>query len=110
MNEPLSTGPSVPQAQQGAPAEPSRPPARIRPGEVLKGLARARRTASLYGGEHPVTNATLEELQKAIERLLVDRASVKLVIHEDTFFVDNTVLLEESLRFYSLLVDLKDRE
>ena len=110
MNEPLSTGPSVPQAQQGAPAEPSRPPARIRPGEVLKGLARARRTASLYGGEHPVTAATLEELQKAIERLLADRTSMKLVIHEDTFFVDNTVLLEESLRFYSLLVDLKDRE
>jgi putative nucleotidyltransferase with HDIG domain len=81
-----------------------------RPGEILKGLARARRTTSLYGGEHPVAAATLDELQKSIERMLADRSSITLVIHEDTFFVENTVLLEESLRFYGLLTELKERD
>jgi putative nucleotidyltransferase with HDIG domain len=81
-----------------------------RPGEILKGLARARRTTSLYGGDHPVAAATLDELQKGIERMLTDRSSITLVIHEDTFFVENTVLLEESLRFYGLLTELKERD
>jgi hypothetical protein len=65
---------------------------------------------ALYGFEHPVARETLEEVFKEITELLAGRAFLRLFIHDDTFYLGKTVLLEESLRLPHLLLDLKDRE
>jgi putative nucleotidyltransferase with HDIG domain len=82
----------------------------VRPGEILRGLSRARRTAALYGTAHPVARQTLGEVHAAITEFLTDRHSVRFFMHEETFFAGKTVLLEESLRLPSLLADLRERE
>ena len=82
----------------------------VRPGEILRGLSRIRRTAALYGTAHPVTRQTLGEVHGAIQDFLTDRHSVRFFVHEETFFAGRTVLLEESLRLPSLLADLRERE
>lgn len=82
----------------------------VRPGEVLRGLSRARRTAALYGAAHPVARQALAEVHGTIQQFLADRHSVRFFIHEDTFFAGRTALLEESLRLSSLLADLRERE
>lgn len=81
-----------------------------RPGDAVTGLARARRTASLYGAEHPVAARTIDETHRAIEELLANRPSLRVFIHDDTFYVGRTVLLEESLRLGSFLAELAERQ
>ncbi|MGH7322044.1 MAG: HD-GYP domain-containing protein [Candidatus Rokuibacteriota bacterium] len=49
-------------------------------------------------------------MHSVIEDLLADRSALRLVIHEDTFYVGKTVLMEESLRLSPLLEDLRVRE
>jgi putative nucleotidyltransferase with HDIG domain len=82
----------------------------VRPGEILRGLSRARRTAALYGTAHPVARQTVGEVHGTIQDFLTDRHSVRFFVHEETFFAGRTVLLEESLRLPSLLADLQERE
>ncbi len=81
-----------------------------KPGDILRGLARARRTLPLYGGEHPVTAQTIDEVHKLIDQLLIGRSSLRVFMHEDTFYMGRTALLEESLRFSGLLADLRERD
>jgi putative nucleotidyltransferase with HDIG domain len=81
-----------------------------RPGEILRLLSRARRDIVLYGAEHTVIQKIIDDLQQFLQSLLTTRPSVKLLINEDTFFIDNTVLLEESLQLDSLLKAFKDRQ
>jgi putative nucleotidyltransferase with HDIG domain len=81
-----------------------------RPGEAVTGLARARRTASLYGPQHPVAARTIDETYRAIHGLLGDRPSLRLFIYDDTFYVGRTVLLEESLRLGGLMTELTERQ
>ncbi len=85
-------------------------PHQAKPGDLLRGLARARRTFPLYGGEHPVTMQTIDEVHRLIGRLTVGRPSLRIFIHDDTFYMAKTALLEESLRFSNLVADLRDRD
>ncbi len=81
-----------------------------RPGEILTALARAKRNAALYSAGHPVVDETINDTHQAISQHVQARSSLILAIHEDTFFAENVLLLEESLRLSSLLVELKERE
>jgi putative nucleotidyltransferase with HDIG domain len=98
-----------------APAAP-RPPAALpvrgysRPVEVLRALSRIRRTAALYGREHPVILRFAADAFDLISRMLADRPTLAIYVHEDTFFVDDTILLEDSLQLASLLGEFKRRE
>jgi putative nucleotidyltransferase with HDIG domain len=83
---------------------------RHRPGEILSAIARARRTAALFGTGHPVVLETMGEAHTLIARLIASRSSLRFSIHEDAFFVENTVLLEESLQLYPLLTEMRARE
>ncbi|MGQ0571574.1 MAG: HD-GYP domain-containing protein [Armatimonadota bacterium] len=100
----------VAQVQSGTGAGVVRRPRRTRPGEILTGLARARRTAALYGAEHPVTGRTLDDVHRVLEEVLATRLSLRFFIHEDIFYVGKTVLLEESLRLGAMLAELRERE
>ena len=111
MNEPLAqTVPGVATEPLGSGPNGIRRSGPQRPGELLRALSRARRTAALYDANHPMVKQTFDEVRQLIEQFLATHSSLRLFIHEDTFFLENTVLLEESLQLYSLLVDLKERE
>lgn len=81
-----------------------------RPGEILRGLSRARQSTALYGAEHPVAARTIDDVHRVIDEILGDQPVLRLIIHEDTFYLGKTVLMEESLRLSPLLSDLRDRE
>ena len=81
-----------------------------RPGEILRLLSRVKRDIVLYGREHAVIQKIIGDLHQFLQRWLTTRPSVKLLIHEDTFFIENAVLLEESLQLDSLLKAFKDRQ
>ena len=81
-----------------------------KPGEILRLLSRARRDIVLYGAEHAVIQKIIDDLHQFLQRWLTTRPSVKLLINEDTFFIENAVLLEESLQLDSLLKAFKDRQ
>jgi putative nucleotidyltransferase with HDIG domain len=98
----LSSGPREPAAASI--------PARPRPVEVLRALSRIRRTAALYGREHPVIQRFVTDAFDALSRMLAERPTLAIFVHEDTFFVDDTILLEDSLQLSSLLAEFKRRE
>jgi putative nucleotidyltransferase with HDIG domain len=102
---PVPAPSSHPSASPGTPGA-----TRARPGEALRGLARARRTLALYSSDHPVTARAIVEAFQVLDAMLQSRANVRLFIHEDTFYMGRTLLLEESLRLGSLLTDLGDRQ
>lgn len=81
-----------------------------RPGQILSALSRARRTSALFGPDHPVVLETMREAHALISRLLAQRASLRFSIDDDAFFVENTVLLEESLQLQPLLAELRSRQ
>ncbi|MDR7523786.1 MAG: HD domain-containing protein [Armatimonadota bacterium] len=81
-----------------------------RPGDVLRGISRIKRTRALYGIDHPVSAQTLEEVHGLIQEVLASRPSLRLSVYEDTFFVGNTVLLEESLQLFPLLAEFRERD
>ncbi|MDQ7851284.1 MAG: HD domain-containing protein [Armatimonadota bacterium] len=81
-----------------------------RPGQILSALSRARRTSLLFGPDHPVVLETMSEAHTLISHLLAQRASLRFFIDGDAFFVENTVLLEESLQLQPLLAELRARE
>ena len=83
---------------------------RRRPGGVVTGIARAWRSVSLYGGDHPVAGRAVEEAFGTIADQLATRPSLRLFIHEDTFYMGRTVLLEESLHWGALLAEFVDRQ
>jgi len=53
---------------------------------------------------------TMSDAHALIAHLLAQRASLRFSIDEDAFFVENTVLLEESLQLQPLLAELRARE
>ncbi|MBI3974828.1 MAG: HD domain-containing protein [Armatimonadetes bacterium] len=111
-------------SDSSTPALPARPTASVlwtssarggrgrarRPGQILSAIARARRTAALFGAEHPVVLETMSEAHAVITQLLANRSSLRFSIDEDAFFVENTVLLEESLQLYPMLLEMRQRE
>ncbi len=91
-------------------AEVLKRPRSDRPGEILRLLSRAWRNAALYGAAHPFILETFSNLHQLIQGLLSKRSSTRLSIDEDTFFIENTALLEDSLQLYPLLMAFKERE
>jgi putative nucleotidyltransferase with HDIG domain len=80
------------------------------PGDVIRGLSRIIRTSALYGADHPVTVQTLNDVHALVTLLLAEKPALRLVIHEGMFFLDDALLLEESLQLYSLLIEMRARE
>lgn len=80
-----------------------------RPGEVLRLLSRAWRNVALYGAGHAVAQSTINDLSQFLQDALARRPALRLFIQEDTFFEDGRVLLEETLRYYSLLTAFRQR-
>ncbi len=81
-----------------------------KPGDLLRLLSRAKRNAALYGAGHPFILETFKTLHQVLQTVLASRPSVRIFIHEDTFFVENAVLLEDSLQLEALLKTFEDRE
>ncbi|HEX4836674.1 MAG TPA: HD domain-containing phosphohydrolase [bacterium] len=91
-------------------AEGGKRPSTDKPGEILRLLSRAWRNAALYGGDHRVAQGTINDLHQFLTEALSSRSSFRLFIQEDTFFEEERVLLEESLRLYSLLTAFTERQ
>jgi putative nucleotidyltransferase with HDIG domain len=85
-------------------------PRRDRPGEILRLVSRAKRSTTLYGSKHPVIIEAMGELHQFLQKFLSSRSSIRLFIHEDTFIVENKVLLEDTLQLYSLLMAFKEQQ
>ncbi len=102
MSDPLSPSAAVT-------ADPI-PLAKRRPAEVLRAFSRIRRTAALYGRQHPVIERLVGDTFHLISTLLADHHPIAIFIHEETFFVDNTILLEDSLQLASLLAEFRRRD
>jgi putative nucleotidyltransferase with HDIG domain len=101
VTDPTSSGAAAPAMRAGRP---------VRPGEVLRGLARARRTLALYGADHPVTARTANEAHAVLSALLALRPILRIFVHDDAFYVGSSVQLEESLRLAGLIVELHARQ
>jgi len=81
-----------------------------KPGDLLRLLARAKRNAALYGAGHPFILETFRSLHEVLQEVLANRPALRIFIHEDTFFVENTILLEDSLQLQALLQTFVERE
>lgn len=81
-----------------------------RPGELLRLLSRAWRNVGLYGADHRVAQTTVTDLHQFLTEVLSRRSMLRLYIQEDTFFEEDKALLEESLRLFSLLTVLTERQ
>ncbi len=79
-------------------------------GEILRAISRARRTASLFGPDHPIVGETLGEAHEVIAELLSSRQTLRFSIYEDAFYLESAILLEESLQLQPLLVDIRQRD
>jgi len=77
---------------------------------LLRYLATASKHRMMYPAEHPLVRRAMEDLVQVVDLLLRDREAVTFQIHEDTFFLDNVMLPEESLRNASLLTTCLERE
>jgi putative nucleotidyltransferase with HDIG domain len=80
-----------------------------RPGEILRLLSRAWRNVGLYGAGHPVAQTAVNELCEFLQATLSRRPALRVFVQEDTFFEESRALLEETLRFFSLLSALTQR-
>jgi putative nucleotidyltransferase with HDIG domain len=81
-----------------------------RPGDILRGISRARQSVALYGADHPVAAQTIGDVHAVTEPFLEERPLMRFVIHDDTFYFGKTVMLDESLRLSPFLEDLRERE
>ncbi len=81
-----------------------------KPGDLLRVLSRAMRNAALYGAVHPFILETFTTLQQLLQASMASRPSIRIFIHEDTFFIENTVLLEDSLQLHGLLKAFEERQ
>lgn len=77
-----------------------------RPGGLLRLLEAARKNVILYLPGHPQVTQTLADLHAAATLVLAPRPGVRFDIYEDAFFLDNRLLLEESVHAQGLLTDL----
>jgi putative nucleotidyltransferase with HDIG domain len=78
-------------------------------GDILTLLSRAWRNVTLYGTDHPVAKTAIGNLYQVLQQRLIGRPTVRLFVQDGTFFEDARVLLEETLRFYSLLSVFTER-
>jgi len=76
---------------------------------LLRYLATASKHRTMYPPEHPIVKRALEDLVQVVDLLVRDRDSVTFQIYSDTFFLENQMLPEESLRNAGLLTGCLDR-
>lgn len=76
---------------------------------LLRYLATATKHLAMYPPQHPIVKRGLEDLVQLVDLLLRDRDAVTFQIYSDTFFLDNQMLPEESLRNAGLLTTCLDR-
>ncbi|MDQ7819048.1 MAG: HD domain-containing protein [Armatimonadota bacterium] len=76
---------------------------------LLRYLATACKHRAMYPPEHPVVRRALDDLVQLLDLLLRDRDVITFQIYEDTFFLDNQMLPEESLRYAALLTACLER-
>ncbi len=76
---------------------------------LLRYLATASKHLVMFPPEHPIVKRGLEDLVQVVDLLLRDRDVVTFQIYSDTFFLDNQMLPEESLRNAGLLTTCLDR-
>lgn len=77
---------------------------------MLRYLATASKHRTMYPSSHPIVRRAMDELVQVTDLLLRDREAVTFQIYEDTFFLDNVMLPEESLRNASLLTMCLERD
>lgn len=76
---------------------------------LLRYLGTASKHRMMYPAEHPLVRRAMEDLVQVVDLLLRDREVVTFQLYEDTFFLDNVMLPEESLRNASLLTACLER-
>lgn len=64
----------------------------------------------LFGPDHPVVLETMIEAHEVVAQILENRHTLRFSLYEDAFFVENVVLLEESLQLQPLLIEMRTRE
>ncbi|MGH2398798.1 MAG: HD-GYP domain-containing protein [bacterium] len=77
---------------------------------MLRYLATASKHRTMYPSAHPIVKRAMEDLVQVTDLLLRDREAVSFQIYEDTFFLDNVMLPEESLRNAALLTTCLERD
>lgn len=77
---------------------------------MLRYLATAGKHRTMYPSAHPIVRRAMEDLVQVTDLLLRDREAITFQIYEDTFFLDNVMLPEESLRNAALLTTCLERE
>src|SRR5207247_1539935 len=63
----------------------------------------------MYPAEHPIVKRAMDDLVQVVDLLLRDRETVTFQIYSDTFFLDDQMLPEESLRNTALLASCLER-
>ncbi|MBI2247067.1 MAG: HD domain-containing protein [Armatimonadetes bacterium] len=76
---------------------------------LLRYLGTAAKFRSMYPADHPLVQRARGDLVQVIDLLLRDREAITFQIYEDTFFLDNQMLPEETLRNGALLKACLDR-
>lgn len=77
---------------------------------LLRYLAAVSKHRAMYPHDHPIVRRGMEDLVQVIDLLLRDREAVLFQIYEATFFLNNQMLPEESLRYASLLTSFQERD
>jgi HD-GYP domain-containing protein (c-di-GMP phosphodiesterase class II) len=78
-------------------------------GAALLAMARAKQTAAHFGSEHPLTARAVAEVHDAVTRWLEQHGTLRVLIHEEVFYVEKTLLLEDSVRLDTLLTEMTER-
>src|SRR5437899_1540928 len=76
---------------------------------LLRYLATASKHRVMYPAEHPIVKRAMDDLVQVVDLLLRDRDIVTFQIYSDTFFLENQMLPEESLRNAALLASCLER-
>jgi len=77
---------------------------------LLRYLATASKHRTMYPADHPLVRRAMADLIQVVDLLLRNREAVTFQIYEDTFFLDNVMLPEESLRNAALLATCLERD
>lgn len=76
---------------------------------LLRYLATASKHRTMYPPVHPIVTRAMEDLVQVVDLLLRDRDVVTFQIYNDTFFLEDQMLPEESLRNAALLSSCLER-
>lgn len=73
------------------------------PATLLQYLNTACKHRAMYPSQHPIVVRAMSDLVQVVDLLLRDRETIAVTIYQDTFFLDNQMLPEESLRNANLI-------